>query len=43
MMWAPINSMAVVQEVGAQRGLLSKEKLLEYLKNAPVDYKPRKI
>jgi len=41
--WAPINSMAVAQEIGAQKGLLSKEKLLEYLKNAPADYKPRKI
>jgi sugar/nucleoside kinase (ribokinase family) len=41
--WAPINSMSVVQQIGAQKGLLSQEKLLEYLKNAPEDYKPRKI
>lgn len=41
--WAPINSMSVVQYVGAQKGLLSREKLEEYLKNAPVDYKPKKI
>ena len=41
--WGPINSMSVVQYVGAQKGLLSREKLEEYLKNAPVDYKPRKI
>lgn len=41
--WGPINSMSVVQYVGAQKGLLSKEKLEEYLKNAPEDYKPIKI
>lgn len=43
LMWAPINSMSVVQDIGAQRGLLTREKLEEYLKNAPADYKPRKI
>ena len=37
--WAPINSMSVVQQIGAQKGLLSREALLEYLKNAPEDYK----
>jgi len=41
--WGPINSMSVVQYVGAQEGLLSREKLEEYLKNAPEDYKPEKI
>jgi ribokinase len=41
--WAPINSMSVVQEIGAQKGLLSKEKLEEYLKSAPADYKATKI
>lgn len=41
--WGPINSMSVVQEIGAQRGLLTREKLEEYLKNAPEDYKARKI
>lgn len=43
LMWAPINSMSVVQEIGAQRGLLSREKLEEYLKNAPERYKPRRV
>lgn len=38
--WAPINSMSVVQDVGAQRGLLREEQLEEYLKNAPHWYKP---
>lgn len=43
MLWAPINSMSVVQHVGAQEGLLTQEKLKEYLANAPTDYKPVKI
>lgn len=37
--WGPINSMSVVQYVGAQKGLLSREKLEELLKNAPEKYK----
>lgn len=41
--WAPINSMSVVQYVGAREGLLTREKLEEYLKNAPEDYKPQRI
>lgn len=41
--WGPINSMSVVQDIGAQRGLLSRGALEEYLKNAPESYKPRKI
>ena len=43
LMWAPINSMSVVQEVGARAGLLIREKLEEYLAKAPEDYKPQKI
>lgn len=41
--WGPINSMSVVQHTGAQEGLLPREKLEEYLVNAPADYKVRKI
>jgi sugar/nucleoside kinase (ribokinase family) len=41
--WAPINSMSVVQQTGARAGLLTKPKLLAYLKKAPKSYKPRKI
>lgn len=41
--WGPINSMSVVQYVGAQRGLLSRDQLLEHLENAPEDYVPQKI
>ena len=43
LMWGPINSMSVVQYLGAQERLLTKEKLEEYLANAPEDYKPQKI
>lgn len=39
LLWGPINSMAVVQEIGAQKGLLTREKLEEYLKNAPPGYR----
>jgi sugar/nucleoside kinase (ribokinase family) len=41
--WGPINSMSVVQYIGAQVGLLPREKLLEYLKNAPDFYVPKQI
>ncbi len=41
--WAPINSMSVVQHIGAQEGLLTQDKLKEYLKKAPANYKPRLI
>ncbi len=43
MTWAPINSMSVVQYVGAQEGLLSKDEVLDYLKKAPADYKLQSI
>lgn len=41
--WGPINSMSVVQYIGAQKGLLGEEKILEHLKNAPEDYVPKKV
>lgn len=41
MQWGPINSMSVVQDVGAQAGLLSKAKLEAFLKDAPKDYEPK--
>ncbi|MFC1595215.1 PfkB family carbohydrate kinase [Patescibacteria group bacterium] len=41
--WGPINSMSVVQRIGARAGLLTKKELDEFLKNAPADYKPKKI
>ncbi len=39
LLWGPINSMAVVQEVAAQTGLLSREALEEYLATAPPEYR----
>ncbi len=39
--WAPINSMSVVQHVGAQKGLLNEKQLLRLLKNSPAWYRPQ--
>lgn len=41
--WGPINSMSVVQYIGAQAGLLTQEKIQDYLRKAPPDYRPRKV
>lgn len=41
--WGPVNSMSVVQYVGAQAGLLTKEALLQHLTNRPVEYEAKKI
>lgn len=41
--WGPVNSMSVVQYIGAREGLLTRKKIEEYLKQAPADYKPKKI
>lgn len=41
--WGPINSMSVVQQIGARAGLLSRREIEEYLLKAPNDYKPRQI
>lgn len=41
--WAPINSMNVVQHVGAQAGLLTDSELSELLKVAPDWYKPERF
>lgn len=43
LMWGPINSMSVVQKVGARAGLLLRKELEEYLKKAPDYYKPKLI
>jgi ribokinase len=43
LMWGPINSASVVQYIGAQEGLLTEEKLLQFLEKAPANYKPVKI
>ena len=41
--WGPINSMSVVQFVGARRGLLDRQTLERYLKEAPESYKAEKL
>jgi ribokinase len=41
--WGPINSMNVVQHIGAQAGLLPREELLKHLENRPEDYIAEKI
>ena len=40
---APVNSMSVVQQVGARAGLLTMAKIDEFLANAPEDYRPRPL
>lgn len=42
-LWAPVNSMSVVQYVGAQKGLLTQEEILKFLSTAPQDFRPQKI
>ena len=41
--WGAINSMSVVQQVGAQKGLLTREKIEEYIKNAPADFEIKEL
>lgn len=38
LLWGPINSMAVVQKIGAQEGLLHRDALEAYLAQAPATY-----
>jgi len=41
--WGPVNSMSVVQHIGAQKGLLTLEQLEEYLSKAPEEYEAQKV
>lgn len=41
--WGPINSMSVVQHIGAQEGLLTREQLKKFFEEAPEDYKATKL
>jgi ribokinase len=43
LLWGPINSMSVVQYIGAQAGLLTQSQIQDYLKNAPEHYKVSEI
>ncbi len=38
LLWGPVNAMAVVQHVGAQKGLLTREALLKFIEDAPAEY-----
>ena len=40
---APISSMSVVQDIGAQKGLLTEEQIEVFLSQAPENYRPKKI
>jgi sugar/nucleoside kinase (ribokinase family) len=39
--WGPVNSMSVVQKVGAQAGLLTRAQIERYLAEAPESYRVR--
>lgn len=41
--WGPINSMSVVQHIGAQKGLLTLEELEGHLNNRPSEYEAKMI
>jgi ribokinase len=41
--WGPVNSMSVVQKVGAQAGLLSEKELHTFLQHAPEHYRPERF
>lgn len=41
--WAPVNSMSVVQQVGARAGLLTRREIEGYLSKAPPNYAPKSI
>ncbi|RJQ36730.1 carbohydrate kinase family protein [Candidatus Parcubacteria bacterium] len=41
--WGPVNSMSVVQGIGARAGLLKREALEQYLLHAPDGYAPQPL
>jgi|SRR5579862_480076 len=43
LLWAPINSMSVVQKIGAQAGLLNEKEIEKYLREAPHWYHPERM
>jgi sugar/nucleoside kinase (ribokinase family) len=43
LLWAPINSMSVVQQVGAQAGLLNAREIDHFLRTAPASYHPERM
>jgi ribokinase len=43
LLWGPINSMSVVQKIGAQEGLLKRSEIETFLAQAPAGYKITKL
>jgi ribokinase len=41
--WGPVNSMSVVQHIGAQAGLLTRDQLQHHLTNRPESYRAQPI
>ena len=41
--WGPVNSMSVVQHIGAQKGLLTREELEDHLAKRPAEYEAKLI
>ena len=39
LLWGPVNAMSVVQEIGAQKGLLTRAALEKFLADAPAEYR----
>ena len=39
LLWGPVNAMSVVQEIGAQKGLLTRPALEKLLTEAPTEYR----
>lgn len=38
LLWGPVNSMSVVQKIGAQEGLLTRAQIEDFLAKAPAEY-----
>lgn len=43
LLWGPVNAMSVVSQIGAQKGLLTRAQLDEYLAKAPPEFALAKI
>jgi sugar/nucleoside kinase (ribokinase family) len=41
--WGAVNSMSVVQQVGAQKGLLTRPEIEKYIKDAPENFQAKKL
>ena len=41
--WGAVNAMSVVQEIGAQKGLLTRPQIEKYLNNAPAEFQTKKL